>query len=506
MNELIKLAKFLEKYDLKQVDIIGSKHSESRYNELYTLIKGNKILSDNDAAKLFYGAKATDKNQAYRQMKRTFRERLINSLFFIDLNHPHFTELESATMAIQKEWAAINIIFAKSDTGLAVKLAEDLLPMALKYELTEIVVYITDRLKEGYGNQIGDRKKYTYYKTLQKKQMLIWQAEIKAKDLYQELRMETIKSAADMPHIAKIAEEGMKDLEPVLNKYKTFRLLIYGYFSKLAQFTATHKYHTALSVIDEAIQLLEQKPFNAQRAINIFLNQRIVCYIRLKEFDKGKLASIEVLKLQPEGSLGWFKTLEYTSTIAFQTGNYEEAYTLYCIATENVGVAQLVNRNAEIWKLYKAYLFFFAGQGKIDKVTVHSKEFQDFKLSRLINDLAVFGKDLEGMRASVLIIEASIQLRNEQYGPLIDTVEALNKYRQRHLAKTHALYRYNLFIKMLGQLSREGFVKRLVKKATEVPYRQLKAVPMYIDNNGLLTEIVPLEFMWEHILSLLKDR
>jgi hypothetical protein len=59
---------------------------------------------------------------------------------------------------------------------------------------------------------------------------------------------------------------------------------------------------------------------------------------------------------------------------------------------------------------------------------------------------------------------------------------------------------------MLGQLSRAGFVRRLVKKATEAAYRDLKSVPMFIDNNGLLTEIVPLEFMWEHILSLLKDR
>jgi hypothetical protein len=138
-------------------------------------------------------------------------------------------------------------------------------------------------------------------------------------------------------------------------------------------------------------------------------------------------------------------------------------------------------------------------------VTQQSSEFKDFKLSRLINDLVVFGKDLEGMRMSVLIIEAAIQLRDQRYGPLIDTVEALNKYRQRHLAKSHALYRYNLFIKMIGQLSRAGFVKRLVKRATEVHYRDLKQVPMFIDNNGLLTEIVPLEYMWEYIISLLKD-
>jgi hypothetical protein len=506
MEELIKLSKFLEKYDLKQVDIIGSKHSESRYNEFYTSLKTETIKSDTEAAKHFYGTKATDKNQAYRQFKSTFRDRLINMLFFIDLNHAQFSDLETATMTIQKEWAALNILFPKSELGLWVKLAEDLLPMALKYELTEIVVYITDRLKEAYGNQIGDIKKYTYYKMLQKEHMNIWQAEIKAKDLFQELRLETIKSSADKPYIANMAQKGLKDLEPLLNKYNTFRLIIYSYSAKLAQFTSVHQYETASIIADEAIAKLRQKPFNAQSAINSLLNLKLVCHIRLKEFDKGKIAAMHILHLQSEGSTGWFKTLEHATTMAFQTGDYEEAYTLYCRATEHEGVKHLFNRNAEIWKLYKAYLFFFAGQGKIDKVTVKSKEFEGFKLTKVINDLAVFGKDLEGMRASVLIIEAAIHLREERFGPLIDTVEALNKYRQRHLAKSHALYRYNLFIKMLGQLSRAGFVKRLVKKATEVPYRDLKQVPIFIDNNGLLSEIIPLEDMWEYILTLLKDK
>jgi hypothetical protein len=506
MEELIQLSNFLDKYDLKQVDIIGSKHSESRYNEFYTLLKTEKIKSDTEAAKHFYGAKATDKNQAYRQMKSIFRDRLINTLFFIDLNNPQFSDLETATMTIQKEWAALNILFAKSDLSLWIKLAEDLLPTALKYDLTEIVVYITDRLKEVYGNQIGDIKRYTYYKRLQKEQMEIWQAEIKAKDLYQELRLETIKSSADKPYIAIMAKKGTAELEPMLKKYKTYRLVSYYYFSKLAQFTTIHDYNRASLLADEAINILKQKPFNAQGVINIFLNQKLVCYIRLKDFEKGKIAAMEVLNLQPVGSIGWFKTLEYSTTMAFQTGNYEEAYSLYCIATENPSVKQLLNRNAEIWQLYRAFLFFFAGQGKIDKVTVKSKEFDGFKLTKVINDLAVFGKDLEGMRASVLIIEAAIHLREERFGPMIDTVEALNKYRQRHLAKSHALYRYNLFIKMLGQLSRAGFVKRLVKKATEVPYRDLKQVPIFIDNNGLLTEIIPLEDMWEYILTLLKDK
>ena len=219
MEELIKITQILNGYRIGKVDIIGNEDSESRHTEFFELLKTGKFKNDTEAAQYFYGKKATERSLAYRRFKSRFRERLINTLFFIDVTHPDFNDLESATMNIQKEWAAINILFAKGDLRLPVLLAERLLPTAIKFELTEIVVYITDRLKNSYGGQIGNIKKYTYYKWLQKEQMTIWQAEIQAKDLYQELRMHFIKSTAHKPFVARIAQQGLEELQPACDKY-----------------------------------------------------------------------------------------------------------------------------------------------------------------------------------------------------------------------------------------------------------------------------------------------
>jgi hypothetical protein len=505
MDELIKISNFLDGYRLRQVEIIDSEDSESRYTAFFKLLKEGDIKSDDDAVKRFYGEKATIKHQGYRKFKSDFRNRLINSLFFIDVNHSRFTDLETATMTIQKEWAAINILFAKGDNmSLAIQMAEHLLPTAKKYELTEIVIYITDRLKDAYGGQIGNQKKYNYYKWLQKEHMDIWQAEIKAKDLYQEIRMESIKSNAYKPQMAEVAKKGLKELEPALKKHKTIRLILYAYVVKIAQFTSIHDYKTASLITDEAIEVLKNKPFNAQRPINSFLNQKLVCHVRLKEFEKGDALVKEILELQIEGTLSWFKTLEHAATLAFHTKNYQTAYDLYTKARENPQFKTLTLRHLEIWHLYKAYLYFLMCIGKVDKTALKSGEFAEFKLNKFLNDVNLFENDKEGMKISVLIIEVALNLAENKFGKMIDAVEALTRFRQRHVSKSHALYRHNLMIKMIAQIPRSGFMKDELKRLTEAPFRSMKKVPIQSDGQSFQLEIIPLEDMWDFIVDTLR--
>jgi hypothetical protein len=504
MEELIKISQILDAYRLRQIDIIGNEDSESRYSEFFQLLKDGKIKTDTDAARHFYGEESTDRSFTYRQFKSTFRERLINTLFFIDMNHSSFDDFESASMSIQKEWAAINILFTKNELSLPTRLAEHLLPTAIKYELTEIVVYITDRLKNSYGGQIGNVKKYAYYKRLQKEHMAIWQAEILAKDLYQELRMHYIRSTAHKPHVARIAESGLKELQPALEKYKTIRLIYYAYIAKIGQFTAVNDFTTAIKLCDEGIVAFRQKPFEAQRLINTFLNQKLICHIKLKEYEAGQVLVSEILSLQVEGSLGWFKTLEYSIVLAFHTKNYDEAYVLYNKAWNNDKIKTLTLRHLEIWHLYKAYLFFLVSIGEIRGATLKSEEFVDFKLNRFLNDVSIFGRDSEGMKISVLIIDVALNLVEEKFGKMIDTSEALAKYRQRHLSKSHALYRHNIMIKMIGMIPRSGFIKSKLKRITEVPFRNMKKIPMQTDGQSFQAEIIPLEDMWDFIVNTLK--
>jgi hypothetical protein len=506
MEELIKISELLDGYRIRKVDIIGNDDSESRYTEFFNLLREGKLKNDTEAAKYFYGSKATDKSLAYRRFKSTFRERLINTLFFIDMRHPNFNDLETATMNIQKEWAAINILFAKGDLRLPVELSERLLPIALKFELTEIVVYITDRLKNAYGGQIGNFKKYAYYKRLQKEQMEIWQAEIQAKDLYQELRIHFIKSNAHKPFVAKAAQLGLEELQPALEKYKTLRLIYYAYIAKVGQYTAVKNYDTVVSLCNEAIDAIKKKPFEAQRLMNTFLNQKLICHIQLKEYEKGQLLVEEILVTQIEGSLGWFKTLEHATLLALHTKNYEDAYMFYVKARNQKEFATLELRHLEIWHLYRGYLYFLIASKNIKNLTIRTSEFDDFRMSRFLNDTTIFGRDKQGMNIPILVLRLAMSLLDEKYGLVIDCIEALSRFKRRHMSKEHVLYRYNLFIKMATQIPRAGFTKPLARKLTEVWVRALKATPLQTDNQNLQTEIIPLENMWELLLNMLKNK
>ena len=506
MEELIKISEVLDGYRIRKVDIIGNDDSESRYTEFFNLLKERKFKNETQAAQYFYGKDATDRSFAYRQFKSRFRERLINTLFFIDVEHPNFNDLETATMTIQKEWAAINILYVKGDLRLPVELSERLLPTALKFELTEIVVYITDRLKNSYGGQIGNAKKYGYYKKLQKEQMEIWQAEIQAKDLYQELRMHFIKSNTYKPFVTKIAQEGLEALEPALKKYNTSRLIYYAYIAKIGQYTTARDYETAVKLCDEAIDAFKKKPFEAQRLMNAFLNQKLVCHIMLKEYENGYLLIEEILAVQIEGSLSWFKTLEFATLLALHTKNYDDAYNFYVKARKQKEFATLELRHLEIWHLYRGFLYFLVASKNVKNVILKTSVFDDFRMSRFLNETAMFGRDKQGMNIPVLVLKLAMSLLDEKYGQVIDCVEALGRFKQRHMSKEHVLYRYNVFIKMVAKIPRAGFAKPTARRQTEFLLRNLKATPIQADNQNLQTEIIPLENLWELFLNMLKNK
>jgi hypothetical protein len=368
-----------------------------------------------------------------------------------------------------------------------------------------VVVYITDRLKNSYGGQIGDSKKYAYYKRLQKEHMTIWQAEIQAKELYQDLRMHYIKSNAYKPYVSEIAKEGLKELQPALEKYQTSRLIFFAYVAKLAQYTSINDFKTASALADEAIAVFRKKPYDAERLIHSFFNQKLICHIQLKEYEKGQAVIAETLSVHVEGSLSWFKTLEHASILAFHTKKYEEAYNLYQQAKAHPQFMTLELRNLEIWHLYKAYLYFLIAAGKVGGLTVKSAELDDFRMGRFVNDVTIFGRDSAGMNISVLIVQLAVNLLEGKFGKVIDSIDALTKFRQRHVSKANVLYRHNLFIKMVSKIPRSGFARQAAKKLTEVPYRHLKNAPIMTDGQSFQSEIIPLEDMWEILVNMLKN-
>jgi hypothetical protein len=501
MKELSQIVQIIDKNKPKKVEVLGNADAQSRHAELYTLIKDGHIATDEDAERFFYNASKAESTSAYRQFKSRFRERLMNTLFFIDNDNAEAGDLQNATLYVHKEWAAINIIYTKGDFGLASKLAEKLLPFAIKYELTEIVIYIADRLRQGYGTQIANRNRYLELKKLQDTYMELWQREILSRELFHDIRMDYIKSSASQANTVEKARNSWLLLQPYLAQNASYQFITHTYAIGLAQYsTKLEELQTAIQLCDEAIAVLSKKPFTPKKSIAVFMNQKIACYAQLKEQTAGEEMVKEALALQDEGSSGWFKTLENQTLLAFHTRKYDKVLEILQRVQSHKSYKTLTLQHYEIWQLFNAYVHFLAISGKIEAQEMKNSK---FKASKFINDIPTFSTDKEGMNVSALIIQIAILIAEKKFTPIPDRLDALSKYWRRHIRKTEAIYRSHCFIKMLQELPKGNYKRLRVEPRTKLMLNDLTAVPLDTKTQDYKSEIIPLEDLWEILMTLM---
>jgi hypothetical protein len=501
MKELIQIVKIIDKNKPKKVEVLGNEDATSRHAELYALIKDGQITTDKDAEHFFYNESKAVSDSAYRQFKSRFRERLMNTLFFMDNENTEATDLQNATLHIHKEWAAINIIYTKGDFGLASKLAENLLPYAMKYELTEIVIYITDRLRQGYGTQIANRNRYDELKILQEKYLEQWRLERQSREIFHDIRMDYIKSSASKSNTYEKARIGWALLKPHLTPDASYQFLTHAYAVGIAQFSSEpHDLQTTIDFCDEAIAALSLKPFTPKKSIAVFMNEKIACYAHLKEQTAGEEVVKEVLALQDVGSFGWFKTLEYQALLAFNTQKYDKALEIWQDAQKHKGYKNLTLQHYEIWQLFSAYLHFLAVSGKINAQEVKNSK---FKASKFINDIPTFSTDKEGMNVSSLIVQIAILIAEKKFTSIPDRLDALSKYGRRHIRKTDATYRSHCLIRMLQELPKGNYKRLRIEPRTKLMLRDLTAVPLNLEVRDYKSEVIPLEDLWEILMAMM---
>jgi hypothetical protein len=498
MKELNRIVQLIDKNKPRKIEVLGNEDATSRHAEMYNLLKEGHILTDTDAALHFYGDAKAVTQTAYRQFKSKFKERLINTLFFLEKDNAEASDLQNATISIQKEWAAINIVYTKGDYQLATKLAEDLLPFAIKYELTEIVVYMADRLRQSYGTQIANRTRYDELKKLQDDYMALWQLEILSRDIFHDIRMDYIKFSTFQSDTIEKAQKGWAILQPHLQNNSSYQLLTHGYVIALAQYSSsTADLEATIKLCDEVISKLSGKPYKPKKQIAIFMNQKIRCYTQLKNRQAGEDVIKEVLELQEEGSDGWFKSLEHRTFLALHTQSYDLAFQVWNTVQNH---KSFKIQHSEIWRLFGAYLHFLAISGKVNPTIAQQSK---FKSAKFTNEIPTFSTDKEGMNVPSLIIQIAILIAEKKTSSIPDRLEALNKYWRRHIRKTDTSYRSHCFIKMLQELPKANYNRLRLEARTKTMLRDLNAVPFDIVAQDVKREVIPLEDLWAILLSLM---
>lgn len=503
MEAFRQIVQMLDGYKLRRIDVLGNDDSTSRFTEFYKLIKEGTIKTDEDAASHFYGEDCLPTDNRYRFFKSQFKDKLLNTLFFIDTNNEAISEYTATYFQAKKKWMAIENLHRQSLIHATIEMAETLLPICYKYEFTELTVNILDRLKALYGTQIGDKKTYLEYREKFWHYKAILDTEYIAKDIFEELRIEYVKSSAFRPETSLKAKEGYEKLLPYLKEYNSALLHIFGYNIKAAIYSTSYDFQGLLEVVEEAIQFLENKPFDIKNILAIYKNQKFIALFMLGRYKDCFPLLEETLKMQQLGSFNWYKTIEKKILLHLHTDNYTSAFAAYAEARTTKGFKDLYGMSAETWQLFKANFYFLAAVGQLPKVDkTDKKHFDNFRLNKFLNETPLFGNDKKGMNIALLTIQISLMITEKMYDSLLDKIEAIEMYLQRHVSKKDpATYRANQYIKILMEIPKAGFHRVAIERRTQKILADLSSVKENFIEAAYMLEIIPYELLWKLLLT-----
>ncbi len=507
MQTLKELVHVVNKNKVKSIEVVGSTQGagnehKSMTHEFYECIIEDKFENDDDAASYFYDS--DKRNPNYKKLKNRLKNRLINTVFFIDVKQPGYTERQRAYYECYKDWAAAKILTGKNARLSSVNLSHKILRQAKRYEFSELVLDISRFLRLHYGTRQGDRNRYEEYDELFTLYEDIWIKENLAEKLYVELVTKYVNIKATQKDLHKKAKEYYKKLVPILKKHDSYRLHFMAYLIEVLIHVSINDYKKTIEVCEGAIAFFKQKKYTASVPIQIFLHQQLVAHTQLQQFAEGEKTADDCLKYIDSGSFNWFKHQELYFFLSMHTKEYQKAYNIF-LKTVNHKRFQFLNPSVkEMWRIYEAYLQFLVGSGQI-KPKSSDKNFTKFRVGKFFNQTPIFSKDKRGMNIPILVIQIVFMISQSKYNEAVDRIEAVEKYCSRYLRKDDT-FRSNCFIKMLLQVPISGFHKAAVIRKAEKYKKQLTSVSIDIANQASEIEIIPYEDLWEFTLESLDNQ
>ncbi|MCH8902676.1 MAG: hypothetical protein IIA45_02005 [Bacteroidetes bacterium] len=503
MKNLIEISKILSNKRIGKIEVIDSSNNKFHNRKIDTLYQGivkNKFTTEDEAAEAIYNTSGS--HEKFRQLKSRLKQRIMNSLFFLDVNKPSYPNYIRAYYACNKEIALVNILISSDARNSAITLIKKVFKTAQKFKFTDILLSCA-RILSRHSSLTGAERDLIYYNNLTRKLHKILEAEMISDQYYQNLIVKYAKSASMKPELYAIAKDYTAKLKYLAGKYDSY-LLTYNMFQVWSiSYQIIGNYKSVLQVIKKTERFFKSNPnFSLNSRIAELALTKMVCYAYLKDFKSGKLYARECFNIFVEGSSNWFIFLEYYFILATHSGKYFEALQIYNKAVSQPRFKTYSATKLERWKIFESYLYFLYDDLEEDSED-NSPGIARFKLNKFLNEVLIASKDKQGYNAGILIIQIMILLKKGMLDQITDKVEALKTYNSRYLRMPEN-FRISTFIKMLLVMEREDFDHDRTKKIAEKFYKKLK--PDNPKQTVLYSEIeiIPYERLWKMVLKELK--
>lgn len=500
MKNLVEIANIIRHVRIRTTDILTSdKRKKTNANLLFDKILAGDFKTDNEAAQYFFNTDANSSN--YKNLKRSLREKIINTLFFIKPNTTH-SDYEKAYLYCSKNmFAASTLLFLQANNA-GINLCIKVLSKAKEYELTEFIIDASRYLRLHYAVRAGNKKKFELYNKTYKEYLEIRRVEIMAEEYYCKLILPKVQNKSNDESTYHEAMKSYEDLKPYMEKYTSPFLLFIGNYIHIIALMARYDYRGTIEVCKKVIKFFEEKNYTYRTPLRVFLHNQLVCHTQLKEYENGKLVVEKSNNLVSKGTYSWFQNNELNLILALHSKNYQDAFEIFENSFSQSKFKTLPPMVKEQWLIYESYIHFLS---MIGLVVIPENRRRRFKLGRFLNSIPTYSKDKRGLNIPILVIQILYMIINKDYDKSIDRIEAIEKYCSRYLTNQPNL-RSSCFIKMLLQIPVSYFHKAGVERRVKKYLTKLLENPLHISNQPREIEIIPYEDLWGFVMQSLDKK
>ena len=504
MEELKAMISAISKSKVKQIEVISNQDGgNTQTQQLYDGIARGEIQTDEDIVAAFFSDSKENAHFYTSRIKRKLKDKLLNTLFFVDVNQPNFNDHNRAYFTCYRQAAAVKILIGLGARPAAIPLAEKTLKQALKFEFTELIYSLARDLRRHYGTIEGDRKKFEEMNEIVSTYSIILDAETKVEEYHTDLMVNYIKSTATNTEIKDKAIAYAKELEELSKKVSSPRFDYLSQLVRALRYEIENDYKNLLKLCEKAIEHFEKKKENLTITnIFSFAIRALVCNIYLQDYSAAEKSIKKCEEYSREGTQNRFLTREYSIALYFHAGKFQRAYEVYKEVVSHPNFIKLPAPTQERWRVLEAFIFYFIYTGKIKPDA--DNPVKTFRLTSFLNDVPTYAKDKRGINVTLLILQILFFLHQQKYSDIIDRVESLKTYTYRYLRRDDT-FRSSCFIKMLTTVPDTSFHKKAVLRRAEKYRKKLAEMPLHKANQSVELEVVPYETLWEMVLAELDE-
>jgi len=500
MKHLIEISKIVTKKKVKKIEIFDEhslKHKNSKFNEFYESLMANKFRTDRDASKFLYDCSPTD--DKYRQLKSRFRKRLLNTLFFLDVNLPSSSGYDRAYFSVNKDWTLVKILLSNRAPFTAATLAKQILTIALKFKFADVIVNCSRILRE-HSVLDDDEKNFEIYDQHIKQFSNVLAAEIRSEELYQRVAMNYYKPASKNQNLEEKIDTYCDALVSLSEVYDSPVIVYNMYLVWAFRFEMLQDFPGVIEICQKGLNYIEERPeFYQQDKMLTFMMKKMSSYLHMRDFKTGNATAEKCHKIFSVGTEAWFEFMEYYFLLTMHTASYVNAIAIFNQVTTNNKFKKLRSIQREKWNVFEVWLNYIVKIYAEKNPILGKQKIRNFRLSRFLNDSILYPKDQRIYTVLMVIAQVLFHLEQNKYSEASEGIERLKGYANRQLKK-EIFMRHVYFIRLLQQLPKADY-KRNKLSEDQKYLSKLSEQKFYY--RGLINEleVIPYEELWEIVLD-----